>query len=168
MTPRTPPVRPADDAERPVEQRLREALAVRADGVTVRALRPARPPGPQLRRLPRLRDLGRRYALPVAGLATAAAVAIGYVTLAPDSDPHRTPVPPAAPSSPTAPDHRSTPSPSQPAPSRTAVPTPATPSTSAPSASAPPTASPSSPYPSSEAPSATDGERPTAGASSPG
>ncbi|MEB8343803.1 hypothetical protein [Streptomyces endophyticus] len=163
MTPRTPPVRPADHAERPVEQRLREALAVRADSVTVRALRPARPPGPQLRRLPRLRDLGRRYALPVAGLATAAALAVGYVALAPESDPDRAPVPPAAPSSSTVPDRSPTPSPSPPAPSGSAVPSPATPSTSTPSASSPPPSSPSA-----EAPTATDPERPTAGASTPG
>ncbi|MFJ9084186.1 hypothetical protein ACIRL3_17320 [Streptomyces sp. NPDC102384] len=173
MTPRTPRARPADQAEHPVEQRLRETLAARADGVTVRALRPARPPGPHLRRLPRLRDTARRFVLPVAGLATAAAIAVGYVALAPDADPHRTPVPPAAPSSPTAPDERPTPSPSPSDSSRTEVPNPATPSTSSPSAASPPTSSPSSEPPASEAPSsesstATEGERPTAGASAPG
>lgn len=138
MTPPSPP-------ERPVEDRLREALAARADTVTVRALRPARPPGPHLRRLPRLRAIPRRYALPVAGLATAAALAIGYVTLAPDPPSHRTPVPPAAPSSSssTAPDHRPTPSPSVPHPSRTAVPSPAVPTPSSPSVSSPPTETPS-------------------------
>ncbi|MFI5664486.1 hypothetical protein [Streptomyces sp. NPDC051684] len=156
MTPRTPPVHPADQAERPVEQRLREALAVRADSVTVRALRPARPPGPQLRRLPRLRDIRRRFALPVAGLATAAALAVGYVALSPDPDqgPSRTPVPPAAPSSSPAPDRSQTPSPAPSTPSGTAVPTPATPSPSSPPTSSPPTEP--------------AGERPSAGASSPG
>ncbi|MGD6756108.1 hypothetical protein [Streptomyces sp. BH105] len=167
MTPRTPPVRPADQAERPVEQRLREALAVRADSVTVRALRPARPPGPHLRRLPRLRGLGRRFALPAAGLATAAALAIGYVTLAPDPAPNRTPVPPAAPSSPTAPNHRQAPSPSPSAPSSSAVPTPAAPSTAIPSASTPSASSPPTSSPSTESPTATGGERPTARPSTP-
>ncbi|MFF3494592.1 hypothetical protein ACFYWS_24930 [Streptomyces sp. NPDC002795] len=140
MTPRTPRVPPADHAERPVEQRLREALGARADSIDVRALRPARPPGPHLRRLPRLRVLGRRFALPVAGLATAAALVVGYVALAPESDPHRTPVPPAAPSSSAVPDSRSTPSPSPPAPSGTAVPTPVSPSPSSPPSSESPSA----------------------------
>ncbi|MHB9757346.1 hypothetical protein ACYBSK_23465 [Streptomyces sp. BYX5S] len=140
MTPRTPSDRPAGRSERPVEQRLREALAARADGVTVRALRPARPPGPRPRRLPRLRDLRRRYVLPVAGLAAAGALAVGYVTWSPDPAPDRTPVPPAAPSSTTTPDHRPTPSPSTS--SNSPVPNPATPSTSVPSPSSPPTSTP--------------------------
>ncbi|MFJ9179193.1 hypothetical protein [Streptomyces sp. NPDC102360] len=163
MTPRTPRARPADDAERPVEQRLREALAAHADNVTVRTLRPARPPGPHLRRLPRLRATGRRYLLPVGGLAAAAALAVGYVVLAPDTSPDRTPVPPAAPSSPTAPDRDPTPSPSPPAPSSPAVPNPATPSTSAPSALSPPPSSASS-----ESPTPTGGDRPTARPTTPG
>ncbi|MER5439491.1 hypothetical protein [Streptomyces sp. NPDC002790] len=157
MTPRTPRARPADHAERPVEHRLREALAAHADNVTVRTLRPARPPGPHLRRLPRLREIGRRYAVPIAGLATAAALAVGYVVLAPDVSPDRTPVPPAAPSSPTAPDNRPTPRPSSPTPS-----SPATPSTSAPSALPPPPSSAAS-----ESPTAKDGVRPTARPSTP-
>ncbi len=76
--------------ERPVERRLREALDARAAGITVRGLRPADPPGPQVRRFPALRL--RRLGLPLAGLAAA----VGYLVLAPDSAPVR-PVPPAAP-----------------------------------------------------------------------
>ncbi|MFG2485363.1 hypothetical protein ACGFSI_21730 [Streptomyces virginiae] len=87
-------------AERPVERRLREALDARADGIDVRRLRPAEPPGAHLRRLPMARL--RRFALPLAGLAAAAAVAgIGYLLAAPDPAPG--PVPPATPPRITAP-----------------------------------------------------------------
>ncbi|MEV0411587.1 hypothetical protein AB0I68_12505 [Streptomyces sp. NPDC050448] len=84
--------------ERPVERRLRQALDARAAGITVRGLRPADPPGPHVRRLPaaRLRLGLRRFALPLAGLAAAAAAVAGYLVLAPDSSPAR-PVPPASP-----------------------------------------------------------------------
>ncbi|MGW6985266.1 hypothetical protein ACWGE1_38385, partial [Streptomyces sp. NPDC054932] len=70
-------------AERPVERRLRQALDARADSIDVRRLRPADPPGPRAGRLPLVRL--RRFALPLAGLAAAAAAAgIGYLLLAPD------------------------------------------------------------------------------------
>ncbi|MEV6731306.1 MULTISPECIES: hypothetical protein [unclassified Streptomyces] len=84
--------------ERPVERRLRQALDARAAGITVRELRPADPPALHVRRLPaaRLRLNLRRFALPLAGLATAAAAVAGYLVLAPDSAPPR-PVPPASP-----------------------------------------------------------------------
>ncbi|WP_053726751.1 hypothetical protein [Streptomyces sp. WM6378] len=75
--------------ERPVETRLRGALAARADGITHADLRPADPPGPHLHRTPLARLRLRRFALPLAGLATAAAVAVGYVTLAPGHDEQR-------------------------------------------------------------------------------
>ncbi|WP_371656082.1 MULTISPECIES: hypothetical protein [unclassified Streptomyces] len=87
--------------ERPVEARLRRALAARAQTVTVRDLRPADPPGPHLRRtrLPGLRLHAlpaRRLALPLAALTTVAAVAIGYVALAPGGAPSR-PLPASTP-----------------------------------------------------------------------
>ncbi|MEU4352192.1 hypothetical protein [Streptomyces sp. NPDC023838] len=87
--------------ERPVEARLRRALAARAQTVTVRDLRPADPPGPHLRRTrllgPLLHALPvRRLALPLAALATVGAVAIGYVALAPGGEPSR-PLPAATP-----------------------------------------------------------------------
>ncbi|WP_329403539.1 hypothetical protein OG523_04190 [Streptomyces virginiae] len=87
-------------AERPVERRLREALDARADGIDVRRLRPAEPPGVHLGRLP-MAAL-RRFALPLAGLAAAAALAgIGYLLSAPDPAPG--PVLPATPPRITAP-----------------------------------------------------------------
>ncbi|MER5946580.1 hypothetical protein ABT127_11000 [Streptomyces sp. NPDC001904] len=129
MTPRTPRTEPAGSPERPLERRLHDALAARADSITVRTLRPAEPPGPHLRRLPLFHRDRRRFAPVLAGLATAAALVAGYLTLAPDAEPHRTPVPPAAPSAPAVPDRGSTPGPSRTP--ETAVPSP--------SASAPPT-----------------------------
>ncbi|MYV93553.1 hypothetical protein GT350_25490, partial [Streptomyces sp. SID1034] len=78
-----------DRPERPVERRLREALAARADSVAVVDLRPADPPGPHLRRTPLARLRRRRFVLPLAGLATAAAVAVGWFTLAPAPEPPR-------------------------------------------------------------------------------
>ncbi|MEV7520244.1 hypothetical protein [Streptomyces sp. NPDC091371] len=85
MTPTT------HDGERPVERRLRQALDARAAEVTVRALRPAEPPGPRVA-VPRL----RRLTFALAGLGVAAAALAGYLVLAPDDAPVR-PVPPAAP-----------------------------------------------------------------------
>ncbi|MFD3547192.1 hypothetical protein ACFWUW_16540 [Streptomyces sp. NPDC058655] len=82
------------DGEHPAELRLRQALDARAAAVTVRALRPADPPGPHLRRSPLVRLRG--FALPLAGLAAAAAALVGYLVLAPDRAPLR-PAPPAAP-----------------------------------------------------------------------
>ncbi|MFJ3913948.1 hypothetical protein [Streptomyces vinaceus] len=84
--------------ERTVEHRLRQALDARAAGITVRELRPAEPPGLHVRRLPaaRLRVSLRRYALPLAGLAAAAAAVAGYLVLGPSASPVR-PVPPASP-----------------------------------------------------------------------
>ncbi|MFB6821870.1 hypothetical protein ACFCXA_09790 [Streptomyces virginiae] len=73
-------------AERPVERRLRAALEARADGVDVRRLRPAEPPGAHQGRRPMARL--RRFALPLAGLAAAAAVVgIGHLLSAPDPAP---------------------------------------------------------------------------------
>ncbi|MFJ7586563.1 hypothetical protein ACIQZO_04015 [Streptomyces sp. NPDC097617] len=86
-------------AERPVERRLRQALDARADSIDVRRLRPAAPPGS---RAGRLRAVGlRRFALPLAGLAAAAAAGVGYLLLAPDPAPG--PVLPATPPRITAP-----------------------------------------------------------------
>ncbi|MGW6412283.1 hypothetical protein ACWF95_34530 [Streptomyces vinaceus] len=84
--------------ERTVERRLRDALDARAAGITVRDLRPAEPPGLHVRRQPaaRLRMSLRRYALPLAGLAAAAAAVTGYLVLGPSTSPAR-PVPPASP-----------------------------------------------------------------------
>ncbi|MFE3996416.1 hypothetical protein ACFXPW_32740 [Streptomyces goshikiensis] len=86
-------------AERPVERRLRQALAARADEITVRDLRPADPPGPRARgsRPAWLRAYGtRRFVLPLAAGLAAVATVIGYVVLAPGAAPAR-PEPPAAP-----------------------------------------------------------------------
>ncbi|MFG2719019.1 hypothetical protein ACGFW5_12130 [Streptomyces sp. NPDC048416] len=75
--------------ERPVERRLRGALAARAHSITPADLRPAEPPGPHLRRMPLARLRLRRFALPLAGLATAAAVVIGYASLTTHHDGQR-------------------------------------------------------------------------------
>ncbi|MBO1330242.1 hypothetical protein [Streptomyces sp. VRA16 Mangrove soil] len=134
MTPRTPRAdAPPGHPERATERLLREALAARADSITVRTLRPARPPVPQPRRLPWPPRGWRRYALPLVGLATAviAAMVVGHLLMGPDRD--RRPVPPAAPPSPTGSRLPATPSPSLP-PSGTA-----TPSSVVPSPSSPPT-----------------------------
>ncbi|MET9469490.1 hypothetical protein ABZY44_32795 [Streptomyces sp. NPDC006544] len=89
------------EPEGPVEVRLRQALDARAAGITVRALRPARPPGQEVRRMPWVPARLRVFALPLAGLAAAAAAVVGYAVLGPDSAPLRPdPVPPAAPPSP--------------------------------------------------------------------
>ncbi|MEU9101418.1 hypothetical protein [Streptomyces sp. NPDC048361] len=109
---------------RPVERRLRAALAARADTVTVTDLRPAEPPGPHLRRTPLARLRLRRFALPLAGLATAAAVAIGYLTITSGPDEQR-PLPANSPG-PVQP-------PPTPAPSRTPDPEPSPPPSAAPS-----------------------------------
>lgn len=135
---------------RPVEHLLRQALDARAAGITVRELRPAQSPGLGARRLPWAWPRG--VALPLAGLAAAAAMVVGYAVLAPDAPVRQgpVPVPPAAPptSLPTgsapgpAPDG---PSPSvSPSPSPSAVPSssPLSPS-AAPSTSYVPTVSPS-------------------------
>ncbi|MEU9192810.1 hypothetical protein [Streptomyces hundungensis] len=82
--------------ERPVERRLRGALAARADSIAPGDLRPASPPGPPLRRAPLARLRRRRFALPLAALATAAAIAAGWFTLAPGSDVQR-PLPAGSP-----------------------------------------------------------------------
>ncbi|MFI5617111.1 hypothetical protein [Streptomyces sp. NPDC051567] len=88
------------DGERPVEHRLRHALDARAQEITVRDLRPARPPGPGVRRFSVERL--RRFTLPLAGLTATAAALVGYLVLAPDPAPLR-PVPPASPPEFTAP-----------------------------------------------------------------
>ncbi|AYG84485.1 hypothetical protein DWB77_06699 [Streptomyces hundungensis] len=82
--------------ERPVERRLRGALAARADSIAPGDLRPAAPPGPPLRRAPLARLRRRRFALPLAALATAAAIAAGWFTLAPGPDVQR-PLPAGSP-----------------------------------------------------------------------
>ncbi|MFK8911211.1 hypothetical protein, partial [Streptomyces sp. YS-3] len=95
-----------ESPERPVEARLRRALAARAQTVTVRDLRPADPPGPHRRRAPLRRTWPRpprmrRLALPLAGLATVAAVAIGYTAVEPGGTPdHRLPAATPGPVSP--------------------------------------------------------------------
>ncbi|WP_353946039.1 hypothetical protein ABII15_33550 [Streptomyces sp. HUAS MG91] len=146
MTPRTPRAAPADRPEHPTERRLHAALAARADSITVRTLRPAEPPGPHLRRLPLLHHGRRRYALALAGLATAAALVVGLLTR--DTEPHRTPVPPAAPSAPADPDRGSTPPSPAPSDSRTpgtAVPSPSGPAYPTRPGGTGPTATPSTP-----------------------
>ncbi|MFJ8567732.1 hypothetical protein [Streptomyces sp. NPDC093514] len=124
----------AELAERPVERRLRQALDARAESIDVRRLRPADPPGPQSGRL---RTVAlRRFVLPLAGLAAAAAAGIGYLVLAPD--PSTGPVPPATPPRITAPgpssEHPASPTP-QPSPSGER--SPGADSTGSPSASMP-------------------------------
>lgn len=108
--------------ERPVERRLRGALAARADGITHADLRPADPPGHHLHRTPLARLRLRRFALPLAGLATAAAIAVGYVTLASGHDEQR-PLPASSPG-PVQPPPTPTPTP---APSKTPGPVPSPP-----------------------------------------
>ncbi|MEW9517344.1 hypothetical protein [Streptomyces tubercidicus] len=77
---------------RPVEDRLQRAFAARAESFGIRDLRPAAPPGPGLRR-GRLRGPRRpwlrRFGLPLAAAAAAAAVALGYLVTAPDGPPDR-------------------------------------------------------------------------------
>ncbi|MFF3743498.1 hypothetical protein ACWDFH_01465 [Streptomyces kronopolitis] len=87
----------------PVEERLRHALAARAESIGIRDLRPAAPPGPHLRRgrLSALRPPLRRFGLPLAAAAAAAAVAVGVLLTAPDGRPDRPP--PARPPSPVRP-----------------------------------------------------------------
>ncbi|MFF3019035.1 hypothetical protein [Streptomyces sp. NPDC057939] len=136
------------DGERPVEYRLRQALAARADEVTVIGLRPADPPGPHLRRLS-VRALWRRRSVRVftgfSGLAAAALA--GYLVLGPESVAPR-PVPPAAPPELTSPSPNPKPTPT-PTPSRP-------PASSRPGAVPSPSATPSgSPVPSRTPPSGT-------------
>lgn len=150
------------DGERPVEQRLRQALGARAEGIDIRRLRPAEPPGPHLRRLPAVRL--RRFTLPLAGLAAAAAAGVGYLLLAPGQD--SGPLPPATPPKITAPGpsveppqspspQPSSPSAPTPGPATSPAPvrslTPSAPATrmpgTSPSISAPPTATSSSARP---------------------
>ncbi|WP_266961585.1 hypothetical protein [Streptomyces sp. NBC_00193] len=125
-------------AGRPVEYRLRQALDARAAGITVRDLRPAQPPVPGGLRLPWAWPRG--FTLPLAGLAAAAAVVVGYAVLAPDAPvrPGPVPVPPAAP--PSASPTGSDPGPVQDGPSPSVVPS-ASPSPSPLSPSAGPTTS---------------------------
>ena len=125
------------DGERPVEYRLRQALAARADEVTVIGLRPADPPGPHLRRLSVRALWRRRSTWAFVGLSGLAAAALaGYLVLGPDTVAPR-PVPPAAPP------ELTSPSPT-PTPKQTPTPTPSRPSTSpAPGAVPSPSATPS-------------------------
>ncbi|MFE9374871.1 hypothetical protein ACFYM2_34570 [Streptomyces sp. NPDC006711] len=78
-----------EHAGRPVERRLRAALAARAENITGADLRPARPPGRQSRRTRPARLWPRRLALPLAGLATAAAVAVGHAVFTPGPEERR-------------------------------------------------------------------------------
>ncbi|MFF3091255.1 hypothetical protein ACFVRB_40365 [Streptomyces nojiriensis] len=140
--------------ERPVERRLRQALDARADGIDVRRLRPAEPPGAHLGRRP-MAGL-RRFALPLAGLAAAAAAGIGYLLLAPDppagpglpATPPRITAPGPSPQDPTSPapqpsgSGRRTPSVSTP-PTGSVNPSPSVPSSPRASGPQPPSASPS-------------------------
>ncbi|AOP50697.1 hypothetical protein [Streptomyces lydicus] len=91
--------------ERPVEERLRRAFAARADSIGIRDLRPAAPPGPPPRRgLPALLSGPwlRRFGLPLAVAAAAAAAVLGRLAATPD-DPAPRPVPPATSPSPLGP-----------------------------------------------------------------
>ncbi|MEU9027220.1 hypothetical protein AB0D46_06755 [Streptomyces sp. NPDC048383] len=144
------------DGERPVEHRLRQALAARADEVTVIGLGPADPPGPHLRRLSVRALWRRRSTWALVGLSGLAAAALaGYLVLGPDAVAPR-PVPPAAPPELTSP----SPNPSPP-PTSTSKPTPSPsrPSTSpAPGGAPSPSATPSGLVgPSRMPPSATAG-----------
>ncbi|MGI5446689.1 hypothetical protein ACQEVM_13155 [Streptomyces sp. CA-243310] len=162
-----------DADERQVERRLRQALAARADEVTVVALSPAAPPGPHLRRLAPTALWLRRLSWSLAGLAAAAAAVTAYVLLTPDTAPPR-PVPPAAP-----PEFTPSPSPSQhspsPAPPRTPDPAGGTveppasrPPSPAASRSGAPRAKPSSPTGSPRPPSrSASAPRPSASPSAP-
>ncbi|MGW1864339.1 hypothetical protein ACWCPS_02105 [Streptomyces mauvecolor] len=141
--------------QRPVERRLRGALAARADGITLADLRPADPPGPHLHRTPLARLRLRRFALPLAGLATAAAVAVGYVTLASGHDEQR-PLPANSPG-PVSP--RPTP-----VPSKTPEPAPSVPPTRSPSVDRSKSRSEAQPTPNPSKPAA----GPVTGAPSPG
>lgn len=102
-----------------VEERLRQALAARAESIGIRDLRPAAPPGPHLRR-GRLSVLRRpwlrRFGLPLAAAAAAAAIAVGLLVTAPDGPPDRPlPARPPSPVSPApspGPDRPSAPEPS--------------------------------------------------------
>ncbi|MFG2146108.1 hypothetical protein ACGFRG_18150 [Streptomyces sp. NPDC048696] len=153
-----------EGSERPVETRLRRAFAARAQTITVHDLRPADPPGPRPRRtafaLPRLHGRPtRRFALPLAALATVAAVAIGYVALAPDRSPAR----PATPG-PVAPLPSSSPSPAlspQPQPSRPPTGTGATGHTDTPPAVPMPGASKATRGGSARQPASKPGRRPS-------
>ncbi|GES30864.1 hypothetical protein AB0G60_08655 [Streptomyces angustmyceticus] len=177
-------------AGRPVEDRLRRALAARAESIAVRDLRPAAPPGPHLRRtrLPGVRHLWpRRFGLPLAAAAAAAAVAIGYAATAPGTPPDRRPAPatPPRPVVPAPSPHRTdpgpAPSPSAPSdgPHRTARPTgsvtpgaPSAPPSHTPGAGSPtprPTDRPSGAPPSTTLPPAgTPSADPTGARSAPG
>ncbi|WP_329148687.1 hypothetical protein OIU91_20950 [Streptomyces sp. NBC_01456] len=102
--PGTGPVPDGTAPHGPVEERLRQALAARAESIGIRDLRPAAPPGPHLRR-GRLSVLRRpwlrRFGLPLAAAAAAAAIAVGLLVTAPDGPPDR-PLP-ARPPSPVSP-----------------------------------------------------------------
>ncbi|MFE0194140.1 hypothetical protein, partial [Streptomyces sp. NPDC058989] len=83
---------PGTEPERRVEERLRRALAARADSIDIRDLRPAAPPGPALRRGRPARPQRpwlRRFGLPLAAAAAAAGLALGDGTTAPDGPPVR-------------------------------------------------------------------------------
>ncbi|WP_399087857.1 hypothetical protein ACGH2B_12035 [Streptomyces sp. BBFR2] len=96
--------------ERPVEARLRAALAARAATVEPRDLRPAEPPR-AARRTSWLRGAPwRRFALPLAAAAAAAAVALGYAALSPGTTPPR-PTPATTPDPLPRPTHHGQPSP---------------------------------------------------------
>ncbi|MGW2816358.1 hypothetical protein [Streptomyces sp. NPDC001415] len=135
-----------ETAERPVERRLRGALAARADSITRADLRPADPPGPHLHRTPLARLRLRRFTLPLAGLATVAAVAVGYVTLASGHEEQR-PLPASSPGP--------VKTPPTPGPSKAPSPVPSPPSRS-------PSASVARPKPRSETPTPTP-SKPAAG-----
>ncbi|AJC57059.1 hypothetical protein [Streptomyces sp. 769] len=139
--------------QRPVEDRLRRALAARADAVDAHDLRPAAPPGPHLRRarLPRPAFLSRfrprHLVLPLAAAAGAAALALAaHLATAPERPPARPlPASPPSPATP-APDTSTptpTPTPSVPDPSPDTAPgatrtRPGTPSGRLPHRTAPP------------------------------
>ncbi|AWN28503.1 hypothetical protein [Streptomyces sp. NEAU-S7GS2] len=105
-------------SERPVEDRLRRAFTARAESIGIRDLRPAAPPRPAPRRGPlsAVRRLWlRRFGLPLAAAAAAAAV-LGYLATAADGPPDRPQ--PARPPHSVSPSPDSTPTGPAPTPSR--------------------------------------------------
>lgn len=127
--PGTGPVPDGTAPHGPVEERLRQALAARAESIGIRDLRPAAPPGPHLRR-GRLSVLRRpwlrRFGLPLAAAAAAAAIAVGLLVTAPDGPPDRPlPARPPSPVSPAPSTGSDRPSAPEPSPTRP----PATPTT---------------------------------------
>ncbi|MCX4529649.1 MULTISPECIES: hypothetical protein [unclassified Streptomyces] len=161
-------------AERPVERRLRQALAARAGEISVSELRPADPPGPHVRGMSGVAWLRtRRFALPLAAGLAAAATVIGFVVLAPGAGPARQ-EPPAAPPEFSTPGTPRPPNTSGPTPQRgtptpepSASPSPGGSSTPSPSVSSPPVSPSRSAVPPSRGPTPSGSPRPPSASSAP-